>query len=47
MADEQELILTAPRDLPDASLSLDSMYPYGTRSQVLIEKIEKITTPVP
>ena len=47
MAGEQEIVLTAPRDLPDSSMSVDSMYPYGSRSRLLLEKIEKIVPPVP
>jgi hypothetical protein len=44
MAAEQEIVLTAPRDLPDSSLSLDSMYPNGSRSRVLLKTVEKLGT---
>ncbi len=37
----EQVILTAPYDLKDAVLTLHSMYPGGSKSQVFIEKVEK------
>ncbi len=42
----QELILTAPCDIKDAVLTLHSMYPRGSQSQVFIEKVEKDELPI-
>jgi len=36
---EQEVLLTAPKDLKDASLDFRNMYPNGSRSSLLIEGV--------
>lgn len=43
--DPQNLILIAPRDIENAMLTLHSMYPGGSQSQVDIEKVEKDESP--
>jgi hypothetical protein len=42
-ADKQEIVLTAPLDVPDAILGLESLYPIGSLSHLLIYQIEKMT----
>jgi hypothetical protein len=42
-ADKQEIVLTAPLDVPDAILGLESLYPNGSLSHLLIYQIEKMT----
>ena len=42
----QKLVLTAPHDVSDATLTLHSMYPGGSRSEVFIDKVEKAKSTV-